>query len=76
MPTADALYAAYVDAFGSEPASMEWFHCLIRYKEAAATALLMKRLAKSGGDVGNAYETIPALTAECIERLQRFSPGR
>jgi hypothetical protein len=36
----------------------------------------MKRLAKSGGDVGNAYETIPALTAECIERLQRFSPGR
>ena len=31
-----------------EPANLEWFHCLIRYKEAAATALLMKRAVKSG----------------------------
>jgi aminoglycoside phosphotransferase (APT) family kinase protein len=76
MPTAAALLDAYVGESGSEPVDLEWFHCLIRYKEAAATALLMKRLAKSGGDVGNAYETVPALTAECIERLQRFSPGR
>ncbi len=78
MPTADALYAAYVDGFGSEPANMEWFHCLIRYKEAAATALLMKRAVKSGAaDAGGSWVTaIPALTVECIERLQKFEPSR
>ena len=74
MPSADALLDAYVTESGGVPADLEWFHCLIRYKEAAATALLMKRLIKSGGDAGNSYETIPALTVECIERLQRFTP--
>jgi aminoglycoside phosphotransferase (APT) family kinase protein len=76
MPAAEALLDAYVGESGAVPANLEWFHCLIRYKEAAATALLMKRLVKSGGDAGNAYETIPALTVECIERLQGFSPER
>ena len=76
MPTSDALLDAYVGESGAEPVDLEWFHCLIRYKEAAATALLMKRLVKSGGDAGNAYETIPALTVECIERLKEFSPAR
>jgi aminoglycoside phosphotransferase (APT) family kinase protein len=70
MPSADALLDAYVAESGAEPANLEWFHCLIRYKEAAATALLMKRLIKSGGDAGNTYETIPALTVECIDRLR------
>jgi aminoglycoside phosphotransferase (APT) family kinase protein len=73
MPSADALLDAYVAESGAEPANLEWFHCLIRYKEAAATALLMKRLIKSGGDAGNSYETIPALTVECIERLRGFT---
>ena len=74
MPSSDQLLDAYVAESGAVPADLEWFHCLIRYKEAAATALLMKRLLKSGGDVGNAYETIPALTVECIDRLQEFTP--
>ena len=52
MPTAQALLDAYVEESGAVPANLEWFHCLIRYKEAAATALLMKRLVKSGGDAG------------------------
>jgi aminoglycoside phosphotransferase (APT) family kinase protein len=79
MPPADALFAAYVDASGAAPADFEWFHCLIRYKEAAATSLLMKRMVKAGGESpggGNWRITIPALTAECIERLQHFEPGR
>ena len=59
MPTAGALLDAYVGESGAEPANLEWFHCLIRYKEAAATALLMKRLVKAGGDAGNAWETDP-----------------
>jgi aminoglycoside phosphotransferase (APT) family kinase protein len=76
MPTADALLRAYVDESGAEPADLEWFHCLIRYKEAAATALLMKRALKSGGWSGSNHTltAIPALTAECIARLEHFEP--
>ena len=78
MPSDDALYAAYVEESGQAPADLEWFHCLIRYKEAAATALLMKRAVKSGAaDAGGNWVTaIPALTVECIERLQKFEPTR
>jgi aminoglycoside phosphotransferase (APT) family kinase protein len=75
MPTAQALLDAYVDESGALPADLEWFHCLIRYKEAAATALLMKRLVKSGGDAGAAWQQIPALTVECIDRLRAFTPA-
>jgi aminoglycoside phosphotransferase (APT) family kinase protein len=75
MPTADALLDAYVAESGGVPDDLEWFHCLIRYKEAAATALLMKRLVKAGGDAGAAWEQIPALTAECIDRLRVFAPS-
>ena len=74
MPTAPALLDAYVDESGAVPANLEWFHCLIRYKEAAATALLMKRIVKAGGDAGAAWEQIPALTVECIDRLRTFTP--
>jgi aminoglycoside phosphotransferase (APT) family kinase protein len=75
MPTAGALLDAYVAESGAEPANLEWFHCLIRYKEAAATALLMKRLVKAGGDAGDTWNTIPALTVECIQRLGVFVPA-
>ena len=37
MPTAQELLDAYVEESGAVPANLEWFHCLIRYKEAAAT---------------------------------------
>jgi aminoglycoside phosphotransferase (APT) family kinase protein len=76
MPTADALLDAYVTESGAEPTNLEWFHCLIRYKEAAATALLIKRMLKvNGGEAeGNWLTSIPALTVECIERLQEFEP--
>ncbi len=57
------------------PADLEWFHCLIRYKEAAATALLMKRMVKAGGDDGRRMGPIPPLTVECIDRLKAFTPA-
>ena len=60
MPTAQALLDAYVEESGAVPANLEWFHCLIRYKEAAATALLMKRFVKSGGDAGAPWTRSPA----------------
>jgi aminoglycoside phosphotransferase (APT) family kinase protein len=77
MPAAAALLDAYVAESGVEPVDLEWFHCLIRYKEAAATALLIKRMLKaSGGEAeGNWTTSIPALTAECIERLTTFQPA-
>jgi aminoglycoside phosphotransferase (APT) family kinase protein len=78
MPRAAALLEAYVAESGVQPANLEWFHCLIRYKEAAATSLIVKRTIKARGDAGwTGWETsIPALTAECIERLERFEPQR
>ena len=78
MPTAGALLEAYVRESGVEPANLEWFHCLIRYKEAAATSLIVKRMIKARGEAGwSGWEvSIPALTAECIERLGRFTPVR
>jgi aminoglycoside phosphotransferase (APT) family kinase protein len=79
MPPADALIDAYAAEAGAVPANLEWFHCLIRYKEASLSALILKRILKAqGGGIppGNMAETIPALTAECIERLQSFTPTR
>jgi len=76
MPASGALLDAYVGAAGAQPADLEWFHCLIRYKEAAATALLLKRVLKAGGELpsgGALVAKIPALTAECIERLEAWS---
>jgi aminoglycoside phosphotransferase (APT) family kinase protein len=81
MPPADDLMRAYVDESGTEPADFEWFHCLIRYKEAAATALQVKRILKAAAAAGdpppanNWHVTIPQLTAECIDRLREFTPG-
>lgn len=79
MPSAGALLDAYVAESGVEPANLEWFHALIRYKEAAATSLLIKRWLKSAGDeaaTGSWDVTIPKCTAECIERLESFTPTR
>ena len=76
MPTAAELLAAYVGESGAEPANLDWFHALIRYKEAAATALLIKRALKhdtSGALAAGSWETsIPACTAECIRILGEF----
>jgi aminoglycoside phosphotransferase (APT) family kinase protein len=78
MPPAAALLDAYASESGAAPADLEWFHCLIRYKEAAATSLLVKRMLKARGEAGwtGWEQSIPALTAECIERLERLPPAR
>jgi aminoglycoside phosphotransferase (APT) family kinase protein len=76
MPTAAELLNAYVGESGGEPANLDWFHALIRYKEAAATALLIKRALKNSSDTfsGTWETTIPACTAECIRILEQFEP--
>ncbi|HEX5587583.1 MAG TPA: phosphotransferase family protein [Acidimicrobiia bacterium] len=81
VPSPDALLATYMTAAGAAAtratADMEWFHCLIRYKEAAASALLYKRMVKaSGSGPANWEPAIQGLIVECIERLSAFTPGR
>lgn len=48
MPTAAELLEAYTTAGGAALDDFVWFDALTRYKEAAATALLIKRGRKSG----------------------------
>ena len=60
------------------PVNLEWFHCLVRYKESATSSLLIKRALKAGMDLGSVdwRVSLPALTRECIERLEAFTPLR
>ncbi|MEY2426353.1 MAG: hypothetical protein QOI61_1925 [Actinomycetota bacterium] len=45
MPTRDEVVAAYTERLGRELPDLQWFDALTRYKEAAATALILKRAA-------------------------------
>ena len=69
MPTAAEL----LDAYGWA-GDLAWFDALTRYKEAAATALLIKRARKSG-DLAPGFArmvpAIPELVAEAEEILGR-----
>ena len=78
MPADTDLLAAYAAAAGAEPVNLEWFHCLVRYKESATSSLLIKRALKAGMDLGSVdwRVSLPALTRECIERLEAFTPLR
>lgn len=74
MPTAAELLAAYVDAGASELPDLGWFDALTRYKESAATALLVKR-ARKRGDGGVLMEDtakwLPKLVDEALSLLGR-----
>jgi aminoglycoside phosphotransferase (APT) family kinase protein len=61
-PTAAEVVAAYEAAAGRALPDLDWFHALTRYKEAAATALLLKRAMKAGKQmVGHHDQMLPAL---------------
>lgn len=47
-PTVSQVIAEYETAFGRAIPDLDYFHALTRYKEAAATALLIKRARKTG----------------------------
>lgn len=47
-PTVAEVISTYEEALGHPVADIDWFHALTRYKEAAATALLIKRARKAG----------------------------
>jgi aminoglycoside phosphotransferase (APT) family kinase protein len=69
MPTAAELLDAYVDASGGQVKDLVWFDALTRYKEAAATALLVKRARRAGWDLEHAAPMLPQLVDEAIALL-------
>ena len=61
-PTRAEVMEAYVAAGGQKLPDLDWFHALTLYKEAAATALLLKRKLKAGAPLSESDERmLPAL---------------
>jgi len=48
MPSNDELLAAYQQARGATVADLDWFAALVRYKQAAVTALLIRNARRRG----------------------------
>jgi aminoglycoside phosphotransferase (APT) family kinase protein len=61
MPTAAELLDTYREAGGASLDDLAWFDALTRYKEAAATALLIKRGRKQGALPPSLARMVPAL---------------
>uniref|UniRef100_UPI0015F0A7E2 phosphotransferase family protein n=1 Tax=Pseudonocardia pini TaxID=2758030 RepID=UPI0015F0A7E2 len=77
MPTKAELVAAYEEARGQRVLDLSWFEALTKYKESAATALLIKR-ARKGGSEGEMHDrmtpALPVLLAEATELASAY-PG-
>ena len=72
MPSGDALLAVYERAAGARVAELRWFGALVRYKQAAASALIAKnarKLAKPGVDIAQMVNLIPRLLRAATETL-------
>jgi len=69
MPSPAELVEAYEAATGRAVPDITWFDALTRYKEAAATALLVKRLRKSGSRSPSLERMAPALPALVQEAM-------
>jgi aminoglycoside phosphotransferase (APT) family kinase protein len=74
MPTRNEVVAAYTDAVGCALPDLEWFDALTRYKEAAATALILKRVQAAEGAQGAPARMIAAFPTLLEEaRTQRVT---
>jgi aminoglycoside phosphotransferase (APT) family kinase protein len=72
MPSIERLIAEYEDAAGRSIEGLGWFAGLVRYKQAAASALIVKnsrRLAKEGVDTQRVEANIPDLLNWAVECL-------
>lgn len=72
MPSAERLVGAYEEAAGRRAEGLGWFAALVRYKQAAASALIVKnsrRLAKEGVDTESTAANIPKLLDWALEML-------
>ncbi len=71
VPTTEELIAEYAAAGGAPLDDLVWFHALTRYKEAAATALLIKRGRKVGGELSAAMaQMTPLIPGMLVEAEQ------
>ncbi|MBM4385439.1 MAG: phosphotransferase family protein [Deltaproteobacteria bacterium] len=71
-PAQAALVAAYEEATGSRARDLGWFGALVRYKQAAASALIAKntrKLAKPGVDAARTAALIPRLLESALKEL-------
>lgn len=70
-PTKAQVIAAYEAARGSVLPDLDWFHALTRYKEAAATALLLKRAIKAGTRMAGHHDemlsAVPRMVQETLD---------
>jgi aminoglycoside phosphotransferase (APT) family kinase protein len=73
MPTRAEIVAAYEEFRGAPLTDLDWFDALTKYKESAATALLIKRSRKAGtlGDMER--RMLPALAVMRQEALDIVS---
>jgi aminoglycoside phosphotransferase (APT) family kinase protein len=72
MPPVAELRAAYEQAAGRRVDELAWFAALVRYKQAAASALIAKntrKLARPGVDATRMAELIPKLLRWALESL-------
>ncbi|MQY21477.1 phosphotransferase family protein [Nocardia macrotermitis] len=76
-PTRDEVVLTYEQASGATLPDLDWFHALVRYKESAATGLLLKRALKRGasptGPLGRMLPVLPALVQESLDILEARS---
>lgn len=75
MPTAAELLAGYATAGGPPLPDLAWFDALTRYKEAAATALLIKRGRKADSLPPTIARMVPTLP-DLIRQAQRLLSGQ
>jgi aminoglycoside phosphotransferase (APT) family kinase protein len=75
VPSVPELLAGYAEAGGPPTADLNWFHALTRYKEAAATGLLIKRGRKTGGLAPTMERMVPRLPEMLDEAEQFLSRG-
>ncbi len=75
MPTRDEVVAPYTKAVGHEVPDLDWFDALARYKEAAATALIFKRMprdAETPPSMSRMVDAFPVLLEEARTRTVRW----
>jgi aminoglycoside phosphotransferase (APT) family kinase protein len=70
MPTKAEVIEAYQEARGEPLPDLAWFEALTKYKESAATALLIKRERKAGSLSPSNQRMLPALAALRREAME------
>lgn len=72
-PTRAEVVLTYEQGLGARLPDLDWFHALVRFKESAATGLLLKRALKRGasptGPLGRMLPVLPALVQEALDIL-------